>query len=451
MAALLLFLVCATVGSVILAAASTSAGRASKADTDANRQRYSLESAAQMIEDDMTATDTNASVAISQSWSYQTVSADFALVNDVSSYTTYSDSDTTTTKKLLSDSSTYVTDLAARVCDGDFVIPLDLTTSTDTDDYNSGGTYSVLAENDNSGIVNSWSNKWNTTSTVDYSSYMAVDSSGNTTGKSTSVSSISSFNVLRDLMAEAIFRNYWYTINRTTRSALVTVQSTEYSDTSPLYASKDPWGETALHYDWDDIVAEQGGYTISTPTSDPLVIEITNTNGAESNVETVYADVSMDQDFVMTFHLYCSDSETPDSSDSSIEMYLTYSPSDNMPSLTYTNSITSKTESTYSGCTFYVKQGNMSDVCENNDSTLKARYPGYILDNIKWGTQVTGTNLWNVTFDYYSPIDATSKTINTITRGVKLNVTWDSAEVSTQSSTSSSSSTDSSTTSSTES
>ena len=53
MAALLLFLICATVGSVILAAAASSMGRTSSPDTDANRQRYSLESASRVIINDI--------------------------------------------------------------------------------------------------------------------------------------------------------------------------------------------------------------------------------------------------------------------------------------------------------------------------------------------------------------------------------------------------------------
>lgn len=49
--ALLYFLICACVGSVVLAAAGTSAGRSSSADTETNRQRYAVTSAAQMLQD----------------------------------------------------------------------------------------------------------------------------------------------------------------------------------------------------------------------------------------------------------------------------------------------------------------------------------------------------------------------------------------------------------------
>lgn len=49
MVALLIFLMCACVGSVVLMAGATSAGRASSAKTDENKQRYAVQSAANLI------------------------------------------------------------------------------------------------------------------------------------------------------------------------------------------------------------------------------------------------------------------------------------------------------------------------------------------------------------------------------------------------------------------
>lgn len=65
MAALLVFVMCACVGSVVLMAGATSAARVSSVETDENKQRYSVESAADYIIADM---QNEPKMQISQSW-----------------------------------------------------------------------------------------------------------------------------------------------------------------------------------------------------------------------------------------------------------------------------------------------------------------------------------------------------------------------------------------------
>lgn len=58
-AALLIFLMCAVVGAIVLTTATVSSGRAGKADTQANRQRYSLESTKDVIVSELQGDDNN--------------------------------------------------------------------------------------------------------------------------------------------------------------------------------------------------------------------------------------------------------------------------------------------------------------------------------------------------------------------------------------------------------
>ena len=79
MMALLFFILCAVVGSVILAAAATSAGRAGNPDTDENKQRYALMSASRLISKEISKPNSGGKdpgVDFKQTWMTRSVQVD---------------------------------------------------------------------------------------------------------------------------------------------------------------------------------------------------------------------------------------------------------------------------------------------------------------------------------------------------------------------------------------
>lgn len=433
MAALLVFLVCAMVGSVVLTAAATSAGRASKADTPANRQRYSLESAARLINDDLTAVDTTSTTAsnssedirLHESWSYRTVAANFVTVTppeqaNVDGSTCY-----------LYQDGQYEQNVPAQVSAGDFVLKIDQNSATSG--YQTDSTPTELKD-DGGAPDNKWSDDWNWTETAkatkdtQYSGYVTISNDGKAT--LTANADLKSFKNLRDIMAEAIFRHYWYSINNTTETGLNDLAPQEGKS---VPASSDPWGGN-LSKTWANVVKDSS-YQISTQQNSPLTITLQDESGKASMLDAVYADVSMDQDFVLTFHLYCKDDSSTSSgttTDASIkDLYLTYRPAGNQPALTYssTSSVTSSGSPYGEKIKIYVKQGQEETIARQNEDALRKMYSSYYLRNIKWGNKAAGTtDQYNVTFDYYAPVDVT-RTITTVNRSVDLQVTWDAAEV----------------------
>lgn len=80
MVALLVFLMCACVGSVILAAANTAAGRASSIKENGNAERYAVNSALKLIKSDMNAQQT---MAVRQTWTANYSQSDYDASGDV--------------------------------------------------------------------------------------------------------------------------------------------------------------------------------------------------------------------------------------------------------------------------------------------------------------------------------------------------------------------------------
>lgn len=447
MVALLFFLMCAMVGSVILAAAATSSGRTSKAKTEENIERYSLESAAQLIADDMTGREANTTqssgdtktssstikdpdtgVEFKQNWSFRTVTSNFLPTEAASSKAVrIGDQD-----YYLYDSNEYTVPDVPQVSAGDFVLRLDQTQASGKSKY------SMKVPTELTDTGNDLSYQWNdafvqqastTTGTSDtFSNYVTVDP--NTHGVSMLKQDLGSFRNLRNVMAMAIYRNYWYAMNQTDSNSQGTIESTTYSQSSPLTTNQDPWSSSKLNMTWDSVVSTKGDYTISTDA--PLVIDFADNEGETKDNESlvpVYIGITMDESFVMTFHLYCDKNGGDDQG-----LYLIYKPAENMPSLTYTSNNKSDTESPYTDHRIvgtYV--GNMTLAADSKEA-LRAEESQYILNNIKEvNTQTETENSSGNTqkiysFDYYTKLDVTRTTTAT-TREVDFTVTWQSGEL----------------------
>jgi hypothetical protein len=83
--ALLFFLICACVGPVILAAASTSAGRVSSIESSGNANRYAVNSAVKLIKEEMSedmTSDEDMSFNVQQTWEASYTQADFQTNGD---------------------------------------------------------------------------------------------------------------------------------------------------------------------------------------------------------------------------------------------------------------------------------------------------------------------------------------------------------------------------------
>lgn len=77
-AALLVFLMCACVGSVVLAAGNTTAGRVSSPEEQSNRERYAVSSAADLIMSQMEKNSSMyQSMSVSSSWKYTYTESDY--------------------------------------------------------------------------------------------------------------------------------------------------------------------------------------------------------------------------------------------------------------------------------------------------------------------------------------------------------------------------------------
>lgn len=74
MVALLVFLMCACVGSVVLAAASTSAGKVSSVESSGNADRYAVNSAVSLLKEEMNSSNI---MSIEQNWTGEYTQADF--------------------------------------------------------------------------------------------------------------------------------------------------------------------------------------------------------------------------------------------------------------------------------------------------------------------------------------------------------------------------------------
>lgn len=346
MVALLFFVLCATVGSVVLAAASSSAGRTSEADTNANIQRYSLESAAQTIVDSLNSSSGQSGdhdFQIVQSWDYHEVRTDYATtVNATSLADTFqtvgqivgASGASKPSSAVITDtySIEYSSDDTALLSKGDYVLWLDEEQGNSAHQYIMP--YPDQMQDTQKIPDDEWKDSW-TGSSADY----VTKTSESVASYAVASGKIDSLNALRNQMAEAIYRHYWYDINNTSSDVIESSSESIAADTAKAEDMQDPWRNGTLEnlsFDgWQSLVKAKGPYTVATEVSHPLVIE-----KMSESLLPVYADVSMNQNFNFVIHLYCGTQDSENQTSGSVygrgnnldkydaELWVIFKPSD---------------------------------------------------------------------------------------------------------------------------
>lgn len=456
MAALLLFLICATVGSVILAAAASSMGRTSSPDTDANRQRYSLESASRVIINDILG-DTAAAdyqgltVGINQTWYVHLSSADYATKQQNKATTldsSYVSTESDLTSAVLYDSDSYIKNPPTQVSYGDFVMMVDQDAATGKDKY---PTYSQLSESgsaadetyawdlgaDNAAANVSW------TKTINGKTYAAYR---NTLLTSTDQS-------LQDtlcLMEDEVFRHYWYAINNTTQEKVQSIQKTTYTVSTPLTQQLDPL-KSAPSGNWTLITGRMDStYSVGTDEKNPIEIDPpAAVDGIDTKMYPVYAQVSLDRDGVLTIHLYCgSDDGTTDTTRSvmqdpksaSSSLYLVFEPEGDGPTLKYTTTSNNLTTDTHDSIYVQTSAGitqaagstdDLRNLYDRQDVILhitKDQQPDTESDTA--GSDGDSSGLHQYTYDVYTKVTP-KQTLTSEKRSWDYSVTWKNVSIST--------------------
>ena len=256
MMALLFFILCAVVGSVILAAAATSAGRAGNPDTDENKQRYALMSASRLISKEISKPNSGGKdpgVDFKQTWMTRSVQVD----------------------------------LVGAECHtrGDYVLALDQKSG---DTYGNGNTYAAKHTPDEVDEVEGsedlgFENVWKYGNSCE-NVFSTAGLSKTSHKLDVTKASFTSLQQMRDVMTEAVYRHFWTDIS----------QYTDSTDT-------DPWGGSTPSGSGDWKAPSE--YTIS---AKHLMID-----SGDEDIYPVFADVTMDQDLKLTFELYCG-SKTKD-------------------------------------------------------------------------------------------------------------------------------------------
>lgn len=260
MVALLFFLVCACVGSVILAAANTTAGRASSIKDEGNRERYAVNDAVDLVKTEMNKMN---AVSATQTWKLSYTQDDFKLSSDGTSVEAADP---------VLKSGKWVMDLDDNLdqCKWSYVIT----------------EKKVIVNNDGSTKVDNcadWSLK---------DSYFSFDQK-NHSMKQSGASTLSNLYQIRDSMAYAVCRHYW--------SQIAAAVSTENTD------GTDPWASLTMgEVPWDQIVtaSDTTSNNFSITTSTPFEISLSE---EKSGIPTVYAEMSMDSNFNFKVELYCKD------------------------------------------------------------------------------------------------------------------------------------------------
>ncbi len=454
MAALLLFLICATVGSVILAAAATSMGRTSSADTDANRQRYSLESASRVIINDILG-DTTAEnyqglkVDINQTWYVHLSSADYATTSEENS-TSLATGDYVSTENVTSavlyDTNSYVEDPGTQVTYGDFVLMTDQTQAS------ASGKYPAYPQLSESSTTAKEVYAWDTESENDTTVSWAKTFNGTTNKASRSMVNTGdqSLQDVLCLMEDEIFRHYWYAINNTTQEKTQKVHENKYLESSPLRQDSDPLKDTPVT-DWSEITGRMNDiYSVGTADKKPIEITPPKVDGADTKMYPVYAEVSLDQNSVLTIHLYCGSKEgtkdtttsvksDPEHADSSL--YLVFEPEDGGPTLDYT--ATNVPSNPISRDPIYVQTQTGMKLAASNTDALKETYSGqdvilHITNDEGPGTQSENADtagdssdgLHQYTYDVYTKVTPT-QTLTSQKRSWDYSVTWKNVSIST--------------------
>lgn len=503
MVALLFFILCATVGSVVLAAASSSAGRTSKAETTANIQRYSLESAAQTIVDSLNSSKRqsgNHDFQMAQSWNYHEVKTDYATTVEArnlgDSYETVgqivgASGASKPSSAVITDtySIEYSSDDTALISMGDYVLWLDEESENPAHQYTMP--YPAQMQDQTNIADDKWTDSWNGSS-VDY----VTKNSDSTAGYNMASGKLDSLNALRNQMAEAIYRHYWYDINNTSSDVIESSSESIAAHTAKAEDMQDPWRNGTLEnlsFDgWQSLVKAKGPYTVATEVSHPLVIE-----KMSESLLPVYADVSMNQNFNFVIHLYCGTQDGENQTSGSVygrgnnldkydaELWVIFKPSDAVTGISSSDSASygdagsgdsgsgeSADDGEYSVAVFIQKQypKESSDVtalaplyrtaAENIIITIPSGSSETIADKIKnmynnnvlikWGeggntgkkiTEQDEKGNWvdkgtEYHFSAYEPVftgeDAPTSKVNRYQRSVTFNMDWNSGFITTE-------------------
>ena len=266
MIALLFFLVCAVVGSVVLTGATVTSRRTSGPDTDANRRRYALISARDLITEQMK------SGISSQNGSNQ------------------SESDQSGSQVNQSENSDVGSDGESSVS------------------FEQSWEFTLVEKDDGSTSLSSSENNTYVPQTFP----LLKDPS--------KTNSDPLFTSLRKNMTEKVIAHYWPYF---TCGKKATTQAS--SEVPPANSpDSDPWQTEFPITDWDQVLSGANGsastgsgtsssgesdtalankYTVQTKDDKPLKITL---NG-DTNFPTVYADVCMDSSFQIKIHLYCKE------------------------------------------------------------------------------------------------------------------------------------------------
>ncbi len=276
MVALLLFLMCACVGSVVLAAGATASGRVSSAEEGGNKQRYAVSSAADLIMSQLNGTETNQSsrnMTLNQNWTCDYTQSDYDYEQDSSSVAGYQIG-------------------TPEITSGTFVLELD------QNDVN--GKWNTV-------VLSQVAGSTEASHTYDMNNYLSVDSNHSLSERTKKADNIE---VLRDMMAYGIYRHYW----------------TNTTDPNQITDGTDPWQDITMGIiEWDSFGFDEGdkAYKIATESSSPLKMTVSaEDNSKDVSIPNVYVEISMDQDFVLKFDLYCKN----DNGLKAAEKWLVYTP-----------------------------------------------------------------------------------------------------------------------------
>jgi hypothetical protein len=274
MVALLFFVMCASVGSIILAAASASAGRISKVDTLANRQRYALISASQLIESDMN--DSASMTFPQQNWALRTYRIDTALADTDEDDEDENDAEDAADSKGSAGrgngNHNWIISGDTSKAGGNYILPVDLTEVPVDDEtyYHYDG-------------LKDLSYAWNQDPIYEDSiSDTEIDGSKLTNG----------FSDVRQILADKVYRHYWNQI----------AQGTDEEGGDNFWSS-DIDGTSVK---WSSI-AKSEPYQVG---MDGL--RITLDEQENNRLVPVYMDITMDQDFKITARLYPGTEDSTD-------------------------------------------------------------------------------------------------------------------------------------------
>ena len=476
MVALLFFVMCATVGTVVLVAASGSAGRDVQQITDEDRQRYSLQSAAQMIVRQLSNENNGGRVEANgvtsqQKWAYREIRLDWVLKSA-------NGSDSVLKINGIDGKAVYKSNLQEgekHRTQGSYILDVDQS-NTYKESNDTSKQYSDPDDND-SGIKNTadinavWNEKYwtsgnadtGTEEDADYSDQMNITASTSFTSGSKNVTS---FTQLRDVLAIGIYRNYWNKfckINETgggkSNSSSVTGDNNLTGPTTDPWESgipaaitdKDAWESfssgSSYRLGTTDLFAsktESGGESAAEGVNAaPFVINPPNDAKTDSiTMYPVYADVTMDENFNLIFHLYCG--SLPDDTDDgrgtleSVQGHPDMAASDlwiSIPSDAVKVSFTSDTQTTVKQLDHLIVVDDSETMKEDSSESFDVpRYdePFYYFEQTTRSEDEVKNGAEPYQYSYYTVDDnfVRNKYIYDTNRSVTFRVSWDNGTIS---------------------